>query len=67
MQRTFFLFKIFVALTAVAVQLRVNLPTFLLQLGIGPKSVSISLAPMGPRRWKQDVRQAQCSLLGLRV
>jgi len=49
MQRTFFLFKVFVALTAVAVQLHVSLPTFLLQLGIGPKSVSIRLARVGPR------------------
>ena len=49
MQRTFFLFKIFVALMAVVVQLHVSVPTFLLQLGIGPRSVSISLAPMDPR------------------
>lgn len=58
MQRTFFLFKIFVALTAVAVQLHVNVPTFLLQLGIGPKSVSISLAPMGPRSKPAKVETA---------
>ena len=50
MQHTFFLlFKVFVGLTAVAIQLHVNLPTFLLQLGIGPKSVSIRLARMSPR------------------
>ncbi len=49
MQRTFFLFKVFVALAAVVVQLHVSLPTFLLQLGIGPKSVSIRLARMDPR------------------
>ena len=55
MQRSYFLFKVLVVLAAVAVQLRVSLPSYSIMLGMNRKGVTITVARANaPREHKKD-------------
>ncbi len=55
MQRRYFLFKVLVALAAVAVQLRVSLPSYSIKLGMNGRSFTIALTRANTsREHKQD-------------